>query len=162
MDFSDPKTWIVVALLLFFVLLFFLRVPMQIWKSLGDTGNAVRTELDEAVRIRQEAQDLLNRLKAERIAAELRAKDLVAIAEEEARSLADEAKLKLAETIARREALALRKISQAEAEAAAYVKAAAVELAGDMAERLLQERVTGMKTDASIDAAIIDIDKRIA
>jgi len=162
MDFNEAETWVRIALFLFFVILIFMKVPANIWKSLGDKGLEVRAELDEAVRIRQEAQELLNRIKLERQAAELKAKELVAQAEEQARLIAEEAKLSLNESIARRQQLAERKIAQAEAEAEAQVKAAAADMAANLAQVILMERVQSLKSDPMIDKAISQIDKRIA
>ena len=162
MDFNDPTTWVRVALGLFIIVLVVMGVPGSIWKSLGDTGKAVRAELDEAVRIRQEAQDLLNRIKQERQAAELKAKELVSMAEEEAKMIAQEAKIKLKETIARRQAQAEAKIAQAQSQAESQVKSAAADLASQMAEAVLSHRVASLGTDASLDVAIKQIDNRLA
>ncbi|MDC7674974.1 F0F1 ATP synthase subunit B family protein [Asticcacaulis machinosus] len=162
MDFSNPEVWVQIGLLLFFALLVVMKVPANLWKSLGDTGDAVRAELDEAVRIRQEAQVLLNQIKAERLEAEQKAKELVAFAESEAVRLAEEAKEKLAETIARRQALAERKIAQAEAKAEADVKAAAADLATKLTETILIERAAGLKSDPLVDKAIGQIGQRLS
>ena len=71
---ADAETWVRIALVLFFLILIVATVPGKVWGSLGDTGKAVRAELDEAVRIRQEATDLLNTIKAQRVAAEQKAR----------------------------------------------------------------------------------------
>jgi F-type H+-transporting ATPase subunit b len=162
MNFANPETWVQIALLIFFGILFVMKVPGSIWQSLGDTGNAVRAELDEAVRIRQEAQSLLNKIKAERLEAEAKARDLVATAEAEAKRLADEAAVKLEESLTRRRALAEKRIAQAESQAMAEVKAAAADLAARLTETVLLERVSGLKSDDMIDTAIKQIDKRLS
>ncbi len=65
-----------------------------------------------------------------------------------------EANAKLAEQIERRGQLAERRIATAEAQATADVKAAAAELAAQMAEQILTKRLAGAKTDPLIDSAI--------
>jgi len=162
MDFAEPESWVQIALLIFFAVLVFMGVPGALWKSLGDTGKAVRAELDEAVRIRQDAQNLLNRIKAERLEAEAKARELVANAEAEALRLAEEAKVKLEESLNRRRALAERRIAQAEAQATREVKAAAADLAARLTETVLLERVSSLKSDDLIDSAIGQIDKRLS
>ncbi len=151
---ANPENWVRIALIVFLLILVVVKVPGNLWKSLGATGDAVRAELDEAVRIRQEATDLLNSIKAQRQAAEAKAREIIALAEEQAARLAEEARVKLAETIERREALAERKIAQAEAQAAADVKAAAADLAANLAETILLDRVQKAGTDALVDKAI--------
>ncbi|ESQ92111.1 ATP synthase subunit B [Asticcacaulis sp. AC460] len=151
---AEAETWVRIALVVFFLILIVAKVPGKVWGSLGDTGKAVRAELDEAVRIRQEATDLLNAIKAQRVAAEQKARELIALAEEEAARLAKEAREKLADSIQRREELAERKIAQAEAKATADVKAAAADLATQLAETILADRTAKMTSDASVDTAI--------
>ncbi|ESQ76793.1 ATP synthase subunit B [Asticcacaulis sp. AC402] len=158
---AETETWVRIALVIFFLILIVAKVPGKVWGALGDTGKAVRAELDEAVRIRQEATDLLNTIKAQRVAAEQKARELIALAEEEAARLAKEAREKLADSIQRREALAERKITQAEAKATADVKAAAVDLAAQLAQTILADRTAKMASDASVDTAIGQIQGRL-
>jgi len=158
--FADIETWVRLALVLFFIILIVARVPGNIWKSLGDAGSAVRAELDEAVRIRTEAQELLNRIKADRLKAEQKAREIIALAEEEAQRMATEARAKLEDNIKRREALAERKIAQAEAQAAADVRAAAADLAAQLAETVLLERTRKAGADVLVDKAIGELEGR--
>lgn len=157
---QEPEFWVRIALVLFFIILVVMKVPANIWKGLGDKGDAVRAELDEAVRIRQEATDLLNSIKAQRLETEKKARELIALAEEEAQRLTKEAHEKLEASIKRREELAERKIAQAESRAAADVKAAAADLAAQVAETVLSERLAKAKSDPLIDKAIAQLDGR--
>jgi len=159
-NFADIETWVRLALVIFFVILIVARVPGNIWKSLGDTGAAVRAELDEAVRIRTEAQELLNRIKADRLKAEQKAREIIALAEEEAQRMAADARTKLEDNIRRREELAERKIAQAEAKAAADVKAAAADMAAQLAEVILAERTQKAGADVLVDKAIGQMEGR--
>lgn len=158
----DPENWVHAGVVIFLLILVFAKVPANLWRSLGETGKAVRAELDEAVRIRQEATELLNAIKAQRQAAEKKAKEIIALAEEEAQRLTEEARTKLADSIKRREELAERKIAQAEARAAADVKAAAAELASQLAESILVERTAGLGADKAVDAAIDQLPGRFS
>ncbi|CAM3140921.1 F0F1 ATP synthase subunit B family protein [Asticcacaulis taihuensis] len=157
---TEAEFWVRAALVLFFLILFVAKVPGKLWTSLGDTGKAVRAELDEAVRIRQEATDLLNSIKAQRLASEAKARELIAFAEEEAARMAAEARVKLEETIRRREALAERKIAQTEANATADVKSTAADLAAQLAEQILLDQVAKAKTDTQVDKAIGQLEGR--
>jgi F-type H+-transporting ATPase subunit b len=159
-NFADIETWVRLALVIFFVILIIARVPNNVLKSLGDTGAAVRAELDEAVRIRTEAQELLNRIKADRLKAEQKAREIIALAEEEAQRMAADARAKLEDNIRRREELAERKIAQAEAKAAADVKAAAADLAAQLAETILLDRTQKAGADTLVDKAIGQIEGR--
>ena len=79
---------------------------------------------------------------------------MLANSKDEAKRQQAEAQVKLAEQIERRGVMAERKIAQAEAQAEADVRAAAVDLAAAMAERVLVSRVGATSSDPLIDAAI--------
>ena len=72
-----------------------------------------------------------------------------------------EARVRLEEQIKRRAEIATHKIAQAEAQAAADVKAAAAELAADMAALVLARRVAGMTSDPLVDRAIGELASKL-
>ena len=86
---------------------------------------------------------------------------MLADAEAEARRLEAEAKVKLEEQIARRAELADRRIADAEAQAAAEVKAAAADLAARIAEQVLAAQLAQTGTDSTVDRAIGQIASRL-
>jgi F-type H+-transporting ATPase subunit b len=82
-------------------------------------------------------------------------------AEIDARRLEAESKIKLEETLARRQALAERRIAQAEAQASAEVKAAAADLAAKAAEQILAARLAGQASDPLLEGAIAQLGTRL-
>ena len=150
----DAHFWVGVAFVVFLGVLVLAGVHKFAWKALGDAGDKVRAQLAEADDLRAEAQALLDNIKVEREAAEKHAAAMMADAEEAAKRLQVEANAKLAEQIERRGQLAERRIATAEAQATAEVKAAAADLAAQMAEQILSRRLVGAKSDPLIDTAI--------
>jgi len=151
---KDAHFWVGVAFVTFLGVLVFAGVHKLAWKALGDAGDKVRGQLDEANRLREEAQALLARIQADREAAEKHSAEILANAEEQAKRMQVEAQERLAEQIERRGQLAERRIAQAEAQAAAEVKAAAVDVAAQLAERVLSQRIAGAKSDRLVDNAV--------
>lgn len=159
---ANAEMWVGVGLLIFLgIVIFVAKAPKIIGAKLDETTAKIQADLDEAARIREEAQRLLAQLKAERVEAEAQAKDMLAAAQEEARRYEIEAKAKLEESLARRQQLAERKIANAEAQAAAEVKAAAADLAAAAAEVVLTKRLAGAKTDPLIDRAISQLSSKL-
>ena len=155
MDFiQDAETWVFVGLIIFAGLLIWLKVPAMAGKALDARGEKIQAELNEALRLRQEAQALLASIKAQREDAERVAAEMIANAEADSERLRAEAAVKLEEQIKRRQQMAERKIATAEAQAAAEVKAAAGELAAQIAEQVLASRLPGLKSDPLIDRAV--------
>jgi F-type H+-transporting ATPase subunit b len=159
---AEAEMWVGVGLLIFLAIVIFVaKAPKAIAAALDAKTAAVQADLDEAARIRAEAERLLTELRAEREEAERQAKDMLAVAQEEARRYEADAKAKLDESLARRRALAERRIATAEAQAAAEVKAAAAELAAQAAETVLTQRLAGVKTDPLVDKAIPQIGAKL-
>ena len=154
-DPSKPETWIAAGLLIFLgIVVFVAKAPQMIAGRLDAQRDAIQNDLDEAARIRAEAERLLAELKAERAEAERQVRDMLAAAEEQARAYEADAKARLDESLARRQQLAERKIANAEAQAEAEVRAAAVDLAARMAEQVLAGRLAATKSDPLVDRAI--------
>ena len=151
---QDAEFWTGLALLVFFGLMLALGVHKAAAKALDSKAVKIQAELDEAKKLREEAQGLLTSLKAQREQTEKLAAEMLANAQAEAKRMEAEAKDKLEEQIKRRQELAERRISNAEAQAAAEVKAAAAELAAQMAEGVLAQRLVGATSDPLIDTAL--------
>jgi F-type H+-transporting ATPase subunit b len=154
---QDNHFWVGLAFLVLVVILVMVGVPGMAAKALDARGAKIQAQLDEATRIREEAQALLARIKTQQVETEAAAVEMLETARSEAKRLAKEAEDKLAEQIKRRGELAERKIATAEASAAAEVKAAAADLATQIAEQVLVARLAGAKTDSLVDSAINDL-----
>jgi F-type H+-transporting ATPase subunit b len=151
---TDAHFWVGVALVIFLGILVYVGVPKLAMGALDARGKKVQSQLDEATKLREEAQELLAQIKTQREQTERLAQEVLANAQEEARRLQTEAQARLAEQIERRGQLAERRIATAEAQAAAEVKAAAADLAAQMAEGVLKARLAGAKSDPLVDQAI--------
>ena len=145
----DATFWAFVALIIFLGIIFYMKVPGMMAKSLDERANKIRNELDEARRLREEAQQLLAEYQRKRKEAEQEAGDIVAAAKREADQLVVEAQKKTEEYVARRTALAEQKIGQAERDAVNEVRASAVDIAVEAARKLLGDKVD-TKTGAEL------------
>ncbi|PDQ19239.1 ATP F0F1 synthase subunit B [Mesorhizobium sanjuanii] len=148
MDATSLATlWATVALVIFLAIAIYIKVPGLIAKALDARAAKISAELEDARRLREEAQQLLGQYQKKRKEAEQEAADIVAAAKREADMLAAEAHKKTEDYVARRTALAEQKIGQAEREAIGEVRASAVDIAVEAARTLL-----AAKTDAKAGA----------
>ncbi|MBA8901578.1 MULTISPECIES: F0F1 ATP synthase subunit B [unclassified Phyllobacterium] len=145
----DATFWALVGLVIFLALLVYLKVPGTVGKSLDGRADRIRDELEEARRLREEAQSLLAEYQRKRKEAEKEAGEIVAAAQREAHAILEETKQKTEEYVARRNKLAEQKIAQAETEAVNEVRASAVDIAVAAASRLLKDKVDA-KTSADL------------
>lgn len=157
LDPNNPYFWVLVSFLGFIALLMYYGVPGLIGQALDARANAIKAELDEARRLREEAQALLNDYQSKAKAAEQEAKSIIEQAQREAEALASESQKALAESLERRSKLAEEKIARAEAQAVSEVRAAAVDAAVMAAEKIIAGKVSGNAGAGLIDEAIKDL-----
>jgi F-type H+-transporting ATPase subunit b len=154
---QDAEFWVGVALVIFVGLLVWLKVPGMATKALDGRADKIRAELAQAERLRLEAEALLASIRVRREETEHQAAEMLANAELEAKRLESDARVRIEEQVKRRAELAQRRIGQAEAQAAADVKAAAAELAAEMAGAVLLRRAETRTSDPLIDKAVADL-----
>ncbi len=157
----DATFFALVGLILFFVLIAYLKVPGMVAKSLDERAVNIRKELDEAKRLREEAQVLLGEYQRKRKEAEADAADIIAAAEREAAALMEDARQKTEEFVARRNALSEQKIGQAESDAIAAVRSAAVDLAIAAAEKVIANKADGSTQNALFKDAVGTVQARL-
>lgn len=144
MDATSLATmWATIALLIFVAIMLYIKVPAMVSKSLDKRAERIRGELDDARRLREEAQSLLAEYQKKRKEAEQEAAEIVEAARREAAMLAEEAHKRTEDYVARRTTLAEQKIGQAEREAIAEVRSSAVDLAVEAARQVLAAKVDG-------------------
>ena len=98
---STPDFWVGVSFLLFIGVLIWKKVPSMITKALDDRAERISNELEEAKKLREEAQAMLADYQRKKAEAEKEADNIVAQAKSEAESYAAEAREKLAESLER-------------------------------------------------------------
>jgi F-type H+-transporting ATPase subunit b len=158
--YDDPTFWVMIAFIITVAVAFRPAVRM-ITTALDKRAETISNQIDEATRLRDEAQELLASFQRKQRDAVKEAEQIVANAEEDAKRLAVRAAENLERALERREQAAMERIAQAEAKALAEVQSLAVDVALDATRRLLSEQITGAKANAMIDAAIKDLPGKI-
>jgi F-type H+-transporting ATPase subunit b len=149
--------WVAVAFAIFVGILIYYGVHKLIIDALDARRDRIQAELDEARRLKEEAQALLAEYQGKQQEAEREAAAIIAGAKAEAERLGVEAKAKMEDFLARRSKLAETKIAQAEAQALADVRAAAADAAVAAAETILRETVKGKLADDLVTKGIADV-----
>ena len=154
---QEAENWVALAFILFLGLLAYLGVHRKITDALDQRQARIRGELDEARRLKDEAQALLAELQRKGREAEGEAAAIVASAKAEAERLAGEAKVRMEDFVARRTRMAETKIGQAEAQALADVRAAAADAAVAAAEKILSAAAKGKVAEDLLARSIEDV-----
>ena len=158
---QEPEFWVAVAFFIFVAFLIYIGAHRIILGSLDQRHDRIKAELDEARRLREEAQKLLADYQRKQQEAESEAESIIANARAEAERVAAEAHVRMEELVARRTAIAQTKIAQAEAQALADVRAAAADAAVAAAEKILRETAKGKVADELIAKGIAEVKAKL-
>jgi F-type H+-transporting ATPase subunit b len=157
---ADPHFWVNVGGLIFLAF-----AGPKIWKALtqmlDQRAIKIKADLDEAQKLKDEAQALLGEYQRKQKDALREAGEIIETAKVVAQRQAKEAAANLETALARREKLAMEKITQAEAAAIAEVRREAVDVAAAAARKLIVANLNDARANALIDAAIKDVDTRL-
>src|ERR1700683_1454543 len=155
-----PEAWVAFAFLCFLGLLAYLGVYRKLINSLDQRQARIKGDLDEAKRLREEAQALLADFERKGRAAESEAEAIIASAKAEAERLAAAAKSRMGTCGPRRTKRAEAKTVQAEAQALAAVRSAAADAAAAAAEKILSVSAKGKVAEDLLARGIEDVKKK--
>jgi F-type H+-transporting ATPase subunit b len=147
----NPGALVSLAMLVFILILLVKKVPALIGKGLDGKIAAIRAQLDEASKLRAEAEALRTEYEKKLAGAAAEAESLRVRAEEEAAQLVDDAKVRATALVKRRQKMAEDKIAAAERSAIADIRAKAVQTASTAAATLIAQT-----HDAKADKALVD------
>jgi len=153
----ETEDWVAIAFLCFLGLLAYLGAHRRILDFIDHRRDRIKSELDQARRLREEAQALLAEFERKGREAESEAAAIIAGAKAEAERLTAEAKVKMEDFVARRTKMAEAKIVQAEAQAVADVRSAASDAAVAAAEKILAATAKGKIAEDLLAQGIEDV-----
>ena len=156
---TDPTFWVGLSFLTFIAL-----VAKPAWKmstsALDGKIEEIRAKMEEATKLREEAQDMLAGYKRKMADAEKEAEAIIAQAREEAQLMKARLTEEMEAGLQRREKLAMDRIAQAEADATAEVKALTADIALSAAQQVISESMTDDRAETLVDTAIKELPEK--
>ena len=158
--FADPEFWVLLAVIIFAAAVW---KPMRraVTGSLDERAARIRAELDEAKKLRDDAEQLLAQYQQKQREAAAEAEAMIAHAREEAERIAAQSARDLEEALTRRQRLAEERIAQAEAKAIGEVRAAAIDVAIAAARDVIAHEINERRGAAMLDDAIVALPQRL-
>lgn len=158
--FSDPTFWVALAFVCFIALVF-KPISKFATSALDSRAEKIKEELDEAEKLRNEAQDLLAQYQRKQRDASKEAEEIIQHAKDEAERLDREGRARLEAALERREKLAMDRIQLAEQQAVERVRNQAIAIAIAAAESVLADSLSKDKANDLIDGAISGISDKL-
>ncbi len=156
----SAEFWVAVSFAIFAIAMF--RPARRVLTAALDQRiGRIRDEVEDAQKLREEAQTALAGYQRRQREAIKEAEGIIAHAREEAERARIQAEAELEESILRREQQAVEKIALAEAAAMAEIRDRAVELAIAATGRLLADKMAGKAGDTAVSAAIKELPDKL-
>lgn len=151
---NDTNFVVLIAFVIFLGVLVYFGVPKLLAKLLDDRAVGIKSEIDEARALREEAQTILASFERKHKEVEGQVAGIIEHAKTEAQIAADQAKADLKDSIARRLVAAEDQIKSAEEAAVREVKDTAVTIAISAAGEVIAAKMSAKDAGALIDDAI--------
>lgn len=155
------ELWLLVALLIL-VAIIYKPLTRTVFGALDGHAAKVRAELDEAKRLREEAQSLLAEHQRRLAAGKGQAQAIVDQARAEVQRQTERQGVELEATLQRRTEQAMERIAREEARAIQDVRAQAATLAIRTTERLLADQLEGQRARTLLDDAIAEVGRKLS
>ncbi|WP_428544577.1 F0F1 ATP synthase subunit B [Profundibacter sp.] len=153
----NPEFVVLIGFILFLALVAYLKVPGLIGGMLDKRAEGIKSDLDEAKALREEAQTILASYERKQKEVQEQADRIVEAAKAEAEIAATQAKEDLKASIARRLAAADEQITSAQASAVKEVRDSAIAVAVAAAEDVIAKKLTAADGNTLIEDAIKDV-----
>ena len=150
----EPEFWVAVSFFLFVGGLLYLGVHKKIASALDARAATIAKELEQAKRLREEAEKVLADYRRKQGEAVKETEAIINLASKEAEILAAETRRSMKEHFERRIKLAEDKIGRAEAEALREVREAAADAAVTAAQTVIAAKLTPDAADKLVKQGI--------
>lgn len=157
---DGSSIWLVVATAIILWVLYKKAWPL-IAGGLDSRADRIRDELDEARRLKEDAQKALVDAKRKQRDAEAEAENIILHARESAEAMRKEADAALEHELKRREKAALDKIEQAKAKAVADIRNTAIDAAFAATRSLLEKGLDDKEQKRLIDDSIGEVSGKL-
>ena len=149
---EKDATWVAIGFILFILLLIYFKIPNQIIKILDDRSKKIKDELDEAKRLREEAQTILSEYQKKNTEAEQTAKTIIDNAKKLAKNYEKDAKDKFDQNVVRKKKLLDEKLNRLENDAINQIK----DNITDIVLETVKNSVKGNNIKPKVSQEIID------
>lgn len=157
---QDATFWTAVGLLILVA-----GIARPVWRSIASGLDAraerIKSTLDEANKVREEAQHLLAEYQRKQRNAAAETREIVERAKTDAARMVERASADLDSALGRREQLAIEKIAQAEAEAIREVRELSVDLAISAARSMIAQKLDDSRRNQLVNESISDLAGRL-
>jgi F-type H+-transporting ATPase subunit b len=152
---------VLLGLLVFIGINIYFKVPSLIAGMLDGRADGIRSEIEEARKLREDAQSMLASYERKQKEVQEQADRIVADAKAEAMAAGEQARVDLAKSVERRLAAAEEQIESAQAAAIKEVRDQAIMIAIAASREIIAKQMTAADANKLIDDGITQVDAKL-
>lgn len=156
----DATFWVGLSFILF-VAAIYKPVSKFVLNALDGRTRRIQAELDEALRLKEEAQSLLSTYERNQKEMSAQASEIISHAEKEAARITEESKQALEDSLNKRVELSMQKIAAYEANVMQEIRNNAIDIAISTVRSIVAENMHGEVAEKLVSQAVADMDKKL-
>jgi F-type H+-transporting ATPase subunit b len=157
----EPKFWVTVSFLLLLALLVYKKVPAMVCRMLDDRAAKIKAELEQAQKLREEAELVLAQYKQKQAEYLQEANAMLQKARADADAIVAHAQNELKDSLDARMKQAVDKIAQEEAKAIDDVRNHVVDIALAAARAIIVDQVGNLSQEELVKLALTDMERKV-
>ena len=143
----DATFWVAISFLIFVGVIFYFKVPQKIDKSLVENIKKIKSEINNAEKLKDEAKSMLSEYESKVSKSKEEIKNLIQKSEKQAESNIIKTNEEFHNIIENRKKAAEEKIKQMKAQAIKDVKNSSIEIAIQSVEKIIKNSIDKKKLD---------------
>ena len=157
--FYQPASWVFIAFLIFVSIAIYLKVPNMVTKLLDDQINKIKNDLDDARKLKEDANSLLAEYERKIESANKEAENIINQAQKNSEIYEESSNRKIEEFIARSEEQLIEKIQQAEKSAIYKINEEIVNKSIEVSEKVISKNMNDKNNKQLFESSIDQIKK---
>ena len=157
--FYQPASWVFIAFIIFISITIYLKVPNMVTKLLDEQINKIKNDLDDARKLKEDANSLLAEYERKIESANKEAENIINQANNNAKSYEESSNKKIEEFISRSEKQSIEKIEQAQKTAIKKINEEIVNKSVQVAEKIISKNMNDQNNNKLFESSINQIKK---
>ena len=157
--FSQPTSWVFISFLIFISIVIYLKIPKMVTKLLDEEIGRIKNSLDDARKLKEDANSLLAEYERKIDAANKEAEEIINQAQANAKIYEENSNKKIADYILRSEKQSIEKIQQAEKSAINNINEEIINKSIAISENVISKNMNDKNNQKLFQSSIDQIKK---
>ena len=157
--FYQPSSWVFIAFIIFISISIYLKVPNMVTKLLDEQINKIKNDLDDARKLKEDANSLLAEYERKIESANKEAENIINQAKKNSKVYEENSNKNIEEFISRSEKQSIEKIQQAQKSAINKINEEIINKSVEAAEKIISRNMNDQNNNKLFESSVNQIKK---